>query len=168
MKMIASFGIVAILVGALAGCSSDDSSGNSGTGGSSTGGQGQGGQGQGGQGQGGQGQGGQGQGGQGQGGQGQGGQGQGGQGQGGQGQGGQGQGGQGQGGTCAPCMQSQCSTEVSACISNTECAAILSCAPACNGDQACVQQCMTAHPNGAGLAQTVVNCVQSKCASECT
>jgi hypothetical protein len=67
---------------------------------------------------------------------------------------------------CQLCVQNQCASELNACVSSGECLAILECAQACS-DQACVDQCVAAHPAGKVGFSAVDACVKYKCGGPC-
>lgn len=72
----------------------------------------------------------------------------------------------GTGTDCDTCLETNCKTEMDACMADTDCTKLLQCAGAC-ADSACIQQCMTDNPNGATKFAPVATCAQTKCATEC-
>ncbi|MCE7894913.1 MAG: hypothetical protein DYH12_35275, partial [Sorangiineae bacterium PRO1] len=73
----------------------------------------------------------------------------------------------GTGNDCVTCLQTNCGTELAACLGNTACAAIVQCAGSCT-DQACADACVTSNPNGKTDWDAVEACGTTKCATECT
>ncbi len=73
----------------------------------------------------------------------------------------------GTGNDCVTCMQTNCATELGACVANADCAKIVQCAGACT-DQACADKCITDNPNGKTDWDAVEACGTTKCATECT
>lgn len=77
--------------------------------------------------------------------------------------------------TCAQCQQAAttgvgaCSSEVTACQNNTDCAALVKCLNACaQNDQTCVNNCATQHSAGTAIYQKIGDCVCSTaCTTEC-
>jgi hypothetical protein len=70
---------------------------------------------------------------------------------------------------CASCELVSCAAQVSACQKDTECAAIVTCAEACNPATAtkCTQTCLTADPAGASDFNALASCVDTSCATAC-
>jgi hypothetical protein len=69
--------------------------------------------------------------------------------------------------TCA--MQTECAAQFGACQANAECVALNTCLNGCPpGDQACLDGCAVAHPNGEADLETAANCVFcSSCPIDC-
>jgi hypothetical protein len=63
--------------------------------------------------------------------------------------------------TCDACLTASCCASYNACGSNTECIAVFQCAKTCNGDDACVTDCLDAHPAGRSDAGEFALCHQS-------
>ena len=68
--------------------------------------------------------------------------------------------------TCDTCLDTSCCAENTACVSNADCSALLACGDACT-DETCISACMTAHPTGAALLDTLGTCVSNSCATAC-
>ncbi len=71
--------------------------------------------------------------------------------------------------TAASTSFGPCTAENAACAPGTACDRFLTCANACAmNDQACVQACATAEPQGQADLATVVQCTCDDCPTECT
>lgn len=68
--------------------------------------------------------------------------------------------------TCDTCMDASCCAQNTACISDADCTALISCGDACT-DDTCISACMTAHPSGARELESLTTCMQSTCTSAC-
>ena len=68
--------------------------------------------------------------------------------------------------TCDTCLDASCCAQNTACVSNTDCAALIACGDACR-DDACISACMSAHPTGAALLDTLSTCVETSCTTAC-
>lgn len=68
---------------------------------------------------------------------------------------------------CNKCQYEQCSCEYAACMIDAECFLTLSCFAGCNGDPACGQACVAAHPQGKALFDTLAVCTTQKCVQQC-
>jgi hypothetical protein len=76
--------------------------------------------------------------------------------------------------TCDTCTQSAvspggaCSSQVDACLANTECSALNDCLQTCNGNQTCINNCATQHSGGVALFNAIFDCAYcSACTSYC-
>ncbi len=68
--------------------------------------------------------------------------------------------------TCDSCLDASCCAENTACVSDADCQALLTCGSACK-DDACIRACYSAHPSGAAKLDDLSRCVESSCASQC-
>lgn len=68
--------------------------------------------------------------------------------------------------TCVTCLKQSCCSPTLACSNNAECKAIVECGGTCV-DQACYNNCVSAHPNGQAALQSAVNCQKAHCQSAC-
>ncbi|HEY8078523.1 MAG TPA: hypothetical protein VIF62_30545 [Labilithrix sp.] len=68
--------------------------------------------------------------------------------------------------TCDTCLDASCCAENTACVSDADCQALLTCGDACT-DDACFNACYSAHPSGAAKLDDLSRCVESSCASQC-
>lgn len=68
--------------------------------------------------------------------------------------------------TCDACLDTSCCAENTACVSDADCTALLTCGDACT-DDACIASCMTAHPTGAALLDTLSTCMEGSCSIAC-
>jgi hypothetical protein len=73
----------------------------------------------------------------------------------------------GLGDACTACISAACPATFCACTKSSECLALLACLNNCAGNQACVQTCETAHPNGISDVYLVSGCAGSSCPSQC-
>lgn len=68
--------------------------------------------------------------------------------------------------TCDTCLDTSCCAPNTACVSDADCTALVTCGDACR-DDACLSGCMTAHPTGAALLDSLSTCVGTSCATAC-
>ena len=68
---------------------------------------------------------------------------------------------------CQKCLYTDCQKQMNACIADAECVALIQCTTMCMGDMACVQDCVTAHPNGLNKALAVRDCRIANCNDKC-
>lgn len=71
---------------------------------------------------------------------------------------------------CVACVQGEggsCQGANADCNANAECLALLSCANACAGGSACLQQCLADHPAGQTDFTSLRDCVLAGCATSC-
>ena len=68
--------------------------------------------------------------------------------------------------TCDTCLDASCCTQNTACVSDADCTALITCGDACR-DDACFSACMSAHPTGAALLDTLSTCVGTSCSTAC-
>lgn len=66
---------------------------------------------------------------------------------------------------CSDCANTKCSTEISACMTDTECTAQMDCMSTC-GDAACADACAVSHPST--KVDDMFGCVETKCSVECS
>jgi hypothetical protein len=67
--------------------------------------------------------------------------------------------------SCASCGHTKCATQLSDCIGNTDCVAILTCAfPCATTDTACIDNCATNNPNGQTGWNALSACAATNCA----
>lgn len=68
--------------------------------------------------------------------------------------------------TCDACLGASCCAPNAACVGNADCTALVTCMDACR-DDACFGTCLSAHPTGAGLLDTLSSCVETSCSAAC-
>jgi hypothetical protein len=68
---------------------------------------------------------------------------------------------------CEGCVEGICCNELLACDSGTPCDDLLQCISACGTNQSCQQSCTTQYASGLADAQTLVDCANSFCSTEC-
>lgn len=68
---------------------------------------------------------------------------------------------------CNACMDARCCEAKSACGDNPSCLPLLMCINACDGEDACVQDCVNAHPGGIDALNAVIICANASCEVAC-
>lgn len=68
--------------------------------------------------------------------------------------------------TCSECTAANCSQQIAACATGTECAAYNQCLAGC-ASLACDNACGSAYPNGAAAAMALGNCTAANCSAQC-
>ena len=67
---------------------------------------------------------------------------------------------------CGKCGANQCCDEISACSDSDACVNLLNCLNECTTD-ACSNQCVSKYPDGVNDLQSLLNCYDARCSSEC-
>lgn len=73
--------------------------------------------------------------------------------------------------SCNSCMLEKCLSQCQECAANSECAVLVTCIAACNGDSGCQKECWNDHPSGqssAGKLGGENGCLRDNCDSECS
>ncbi|MBK8253699.1 MAG: hypothetical protein IPK82_13660 [Polyangiaceae bacterium] len=69
---------------------------------------------------------------------------------------------------CQTCLYTNCSTQMNACVADSECLALIQCFQMCTpGDMMCAQACIGEHPEGWPELQEVLDCRNDQCDGEC-
>ncbi|MCC6551914.1 MAG: hypothetical protein IT372_02685 [Polyangiaceae bacterium] len=68
---------------------------------------------------------------------------------------------------CTGCASASCPEIYCDCYNNPDCLALFQCSSGCDGDQACVQACMTAHQDGIAAAYLLSDCAATICDASC-
>lgn len=69
--------------------------------------------------------------------------------------------------SCDQCFRAKCCALGSTCGENQDCVALVGCASKCNGDAACVQRCSDDHPQGQADVQSMDQCLNDNCSTQC-
>lgn len=70
-------------------------------------------------------------------------------------------------GQCQGCVANACPDVWCSCVGNPECSALFECVVPCNGEDACVQGCMSQYPNGISDVVLVNDCASTTCTDSC-
>ncbi len=68
---------------------------------------------------------------------------------------------------CTGCIAKQCADSWCGCAGDPECLALFDCYGKCNGDEACGQACLGAHPEGISDVLLVSGCAGTTCDASC-
>ncbi len=68
---------------------------------------------------------------------------------------------------CGTCVNESCCDEWTTCDKNADCLPLFVCAQKCQGEQACIQECVTMYPTGATPLVTATKCITAKCDAKC-
>jgi hypothetical protein len=68
---------------------------------------------------------------------------------------------------CTECVATACPEVWCGCTENSECGAIFGCFSQCNGESACIQGCLGAHPEGISDSLLVSDCATQQCSAAC-
>jgi len=70
---------------------------------------------------------------------------------------------------CDVCAVERCCAQIEACLSNPSCTALRDCYDECDGEpESCYEMCDRTHAAGVSLIDQAGDCVDTKCADECT
>jgi len=68
---------------------------------------------------------------------------------------------------CSKCINAKCADEFIACWANPECYLLSECSVPCGADEACIEACGAAHPDGAQAFGDYALCGTQACSAEC-
>lgn len=68
---------------------------------------------------------------------------------------------------CGQCGEGQCCAKAEACMADASCKALTACVVNCGESSSCTQGCINKYSAGVALLQSVLNCMDGKCSSQC-